>query len=436
MSQSLFPKPAPDNPLLLNDYLNRTDRAEVGRSAFFCGRDAEYGVFQNAASRLYAGEIGGGTIVFQGAPGAGKTALMLECMESVKRHSTPDEPWVAVSINPGTLQSPVSVVLGLINAANQESKRLSKMASETDAHHLRKLLELGAKFCEELSARGFGIAGLSVGGKSEAGSDQALAMPAAQAFQEAVPLLKTFRLVVFVDEAQNTPVSDASRDVLDCIHRDAQGIPLVAAFFGLSNTQQVLRECGLSRFADQRVVNLEPLSIANTFESFQRMLDTYFTGEEEEKAKWADALAELSQGWPQHINRVGVAAARVIHANKSHLESHLLEQALERGTERKNDYYKGRLEAGSNRVWVYKKLALAAGEKKGKFANTLSYDEIDLLTEAARKRKDESIEEFLTNALHAGLLTPARDMLDQYKFPIPSLGDYLRASQVEPPQTT
>jgi len=99
-----FPKPPPADPLPLNLWLDDTDRAEVGREPFFRGRDKEYRVFQKAANMLDAGRVGGGTMIFQGAPGAGKTALMQECMEAVRLHSTPDQPWVAASINPATLQ--------------------------------------------------------------------------------------------------------------------------------------------------------------------------------------------------------------------------------------------------------------------------------------------------------------------------------------------
>ena len=105
--------------------------------------------------------------------------------------------------------------------------------------------------------------------------------------------------------------------------------------------------------------------------------------------------AKLSQGWPQHINRIGVAAGRVIRTNEGHLEEHLIEQAVEKGIDRKNAYYLGRVEAGSNRAWVYKQLALAAGKVAGELVDTLSYDEVDRLTENARTRKGESIDEFL-----------------------------------------
>ena len=41
-------------------------------------------------------------MIYQGAPGAGKAALMHECMEAVRRQSTIDDPWVAVTIMPET----------------------------------------------------------------------------------------------------------------------------------------------------------------------------------------------------------------------------------------------------------------------------------------------------------------------------------------------
>ena len=434
MSKRPFPKPPPAEPLPQEVWLEQTDRAEVGREPFFYGRDDEYEVFQGAANSLRSGRVGGGTMVFQGAPGAGKSALMLECMEAVRRQSTPDDPWIAVSVNPETLQSAVNVVMDLTDAANKESKRLSKIASDAIARKLRKLLELGSQLYQELSNRGVGAAGFSVGGKSQTVSSSDATMLSAAVFRNAASLLEKFHIVVFVDEAQNTPVADTTRGVMDCLHRASQGIPLVVAFFGLSDSEQVLRRCGLSRFADKRLVNLESLSMEDASDSFRRMLDAYYTGDAEEKAVWANALAELSQGWPQHINRIGVAAGQVIRTNKGRLERHLLSRALDKGTERKNDYYAGRLAAATNPPWVYKQLALTAAEKQGELADILSDDEVIRITESSRTPRDETIDGFLTNALHAGLLAPVHKLPFHYRFPIPSLGDYLRALPVEPPQ--
>ena len=110
------------------------------------------------------------------------------------------------------------------------------------------------------------------------------------------------------------------------------------------------------------------------------------------------------------------------------MERYLLEQALALGRERKAVYYASQLAAGSGRPWVYKALALAAEENDGR----LSIDRIESLTEAVRGKTGESVDHFLTQALHAGLLAPVRNRPDYYRIPIPSFGDYLRALPVEP----
>ena len=425
MEQIPFPKPPPADPLPLEVWLDQTDRAEVGREPFFRGRDREYEVFRKAANSLRAGRTGGSTMIFQGAPGAGKSALMGECMEAVRRHSAPEAPWVAVSIYPGSLKSPVDVIAAIVDAANAESERLRGItAGSVTTKTLGSLLNLARKLYRELSQRGGGAFGLSVGERRNED------MTADRALYNAAPLLKNFHIAVFVDEAQNTPAKDTTRDVLDCLHRAPHGIPLVAAFFGLSDTQDVLRQCGLSRFADGRIVNLEPLAYEDAACAIGDALAAYdFTGTSEDRGRWVERLAELSQGWPQHINRVSVAAARVILEQGGRIEGRLLEQALQRGKERKDDYYAGRLAAGSARAWVYRQLALAAEERDG----VLSYDRIDRLTEGARNKTGETVDQFLTDALHAGLLAPANNLPDHYNIPIPSLADYLRALPVEPP---
>ncbi len=436
MNKEIFLKPPPAEPIGAEDYLNRTDRAEVGRSAFFHGRDAEYDVFRNAAIRLNAGDIGGGTMIFQGAPGAGKSALMLECMEAVKRHSTPENPWIATSIKPNTLTSAVTVIRRLVHSVNKENERLAKIVSDPIGKRMRHLLKLGAKLFNELSERGIAVGGVSVGGKSEAGGDSHLSIPAEQIFMDAAPLLEQVQIAVFVDEAQNISVNDSTRDVINCLHNPPMDIPLVAAFFGLSDTKQVLRECGLSRIADERVCNLEPLSIEDATASLRCLIDTYYAGSDDEKTVWANALAELSQGWPQHINRVGVAAGRVLRSHEKRVQRHLLEQALERGAERKNAYYQDRVEASSGELWAYRQLAPKAAERHGSMADTISRQEIMELAGLACWTSRMTVDEFLTDALHAGLLAPAPGLPDHYKIPIPSLGDYLRSLPVEMPQAS
>ena len=425
MKQTLFPKPPPADPLPLEVWLKRTDRAESGREAFFRGRDAEYEVFRSAVISLDEGIVGGGTMIFQGAPGAGKSALMGECMEAVRRHSTPEAPWVAVSIYPDSLQSPVDVIEAMVDAANTESERLRQITpGSVGAKALDEFLDLGRSLYRELSQRGGGAFGLSVGGRRDEG------VTAGRVFRNAAPLLKNFHIVVFVDEAQNTPAERSTRGVLDCLHRTSHGIPLVAAFFGLSDTQDVLRQCGLSRFADGRIVNLEPLAHEDAACAIHDALAAYdFTGTPEDRAAWVERLAELSQGWPQHINRVSVAAARVLLEHGGRMEGRLLEQALQRGQERKDDYYVGRLAAGSQDPAFYKQLALAV---EGKPNGSLPRAELQRLAAPVLENSALDFDDLLTDALHAGLLAPIQELPYHYRIPIPSFADYLRALPVDP----
>ncbi len=428
VNQEHFPKPPPAAPLPEEVWLNQTDRAEVGRESFFCGRDCEYAVFREAVKVLNSGRVGGGTMIFQGAPGAGKSALMQECIEAIKSHSTPMDPWVAVSIPPSSLGSPSDVIQYLIDAADAESQRLLKLDSDATARTLKSLLALGKKMHGGLWKRGFQFAGFSVGGESKGGNRSNSATRAGLLFRNAAPLLRNVRVVVFVDEAQNVPVESATRGVLDCLHRDAQGIQLVAAFFGLSDTEEVLGNCGLSRLPSERIVNLDLLSMDDATWSLRRMLDAYYVGEDGEKSVWSTALAELSQGWAQHINRVGVAAGRIIRSNHGRVELHLLEKALQDGAKLKHDYYARRLAAGDRFPALYKQIALAMSNRSTDF---LSEEALSNIAAPTLEKAQVPFDRFLNKTLHAGLLSPVADLPHHYRFPIPSMRDYLCSLPVD-----
>ena len=370
-------------------------------------------------------------MVFQGAPGVGKSALMEECLEAVRCHSTPDAPWVGVAIRPETLKSAVDVMMLLIEAANAESERLSKTASRTAAGKLKEFLEIGRKLYRELSERGIGVAGVSVGGKPEVEGGGDADVPSERIFRSAAPLLGNLHLVVLVDEAQNIPVSGPTKGVMDCLHNPPAKIPLVAAFFGLSDTQGVLRQCGLSRFASGRVVTLDPLPREDSARAVRDAFAAYdFTGMLEDREAWVDRLAELSQGWPQHVNRVLVAACSVIRANGRRIDAARLDEAVAAAEEYKREYYAGRLAAGTQDPGLYKQIALAAESSP---EGILPREALRGLTQFALEKSQGNFDDFLTNALHAGLLAQTKDLPFHYRIPIPSFGDYLRTLPVEAP---
>ena len=158
-----------------------------------------------------------------------------------------------------------------------------------------------------------------------------------------------------------------------------------------------------------------------------RMLDAYYSGTDEVKELWANTLAKLSQGWPQHINCVGVEAGMVLRSNEGRMERNLLELALEKGNEGKNDYYAERLASGTLDPEFYKQIALESARHPN---GVLPRKELRRLIMPAYQNSQESFNELLANALRAGLLAPVTTFPHHYQIPIPSLDDYLRALPV------
>ncbi len=319
----------------------------------------------------------------------------------------------------------------LIEAVNQESERLSNLSLSKATTRLKGLLDIGRTLAKELSERVFGIDGYAIGPKSR--SDGGVTAGAQWIFHNAAHLFRDFHLLVFIDEAQNTPIEDSTKGVLDCLHNPPDEIPLLAAFFGLSDTESKLTECGISRPADQRVVNLELLDCEETCDVIRSVFKAYsFTGSSEHQEIWVERLAELSQGWPQHINRIAVAASRVIVEHGGEIRSEWLEQALHNARDRKEDYYRMILRRCSGQSWIYRQLVLTADQNDG----LLNIDQILNLAQDARTKRGDPVNDFLKDALHAGILMESRDSPGNYHIPIPSLENYLRKLPDNPPPDT
>ncbi|MCY4264116.1 MAG: hypothetical protein OXE78_04585, partial [Gammaproteobacteria bacterium] len=176
MNSEAFPKPSPATPVPLEDWLGNTDRAEVGREAFFQGRDQEYRVFQNAVTRLMNDFVGGGTMIFQGAPGVGKTAFKYECMEAVCQHSTPQEPWIAIPIKPSALNSAPSVIKAMMEATKRELDRLDREFPDYESSRMQNLKGAGEYLLTGLKKLdvtvNVGVVGITRHGESESTQPQ------------------------------------------------------------------------------------------------------------------------------------------------------------------------------------------------------------------------------------------------------------------------
>ncbi|MCY4050828.1 MAG: hypothetical protein OXE41_04915 [Gammaproteobacteria bacterium] len=78
-------------------------------------------------------------------------------MNAVRLNSTPQDPWVAVSIEPDSLQSTTNVILILIEEANQERERLAEQFSSQISVGSKRIRNLSNKFLSELSKRAYTV---------------------------------------------------------------------------------------------------------------------------------------------------------------------------------------------------------------------------------------------------------------------------------------
>ena len=422
MSEAKIRRPQRVSPLPLDVWLTQSDRSEHGREAFFGGRTDEFNAFRKGVLALAGGTVGGESIIIQGAPGAGKTALMLECAEAVCRHSTPQDPWVAVLLEPDILASATDTLSVIVEQVVVEKTRLAETISRTKAIAVKTARAL-ERTKKEVSERGFRAMGTQLGGKSSARHT------AAWLFRRAVPDLSGVCIVVLVDEAQDIPVGEHTKATIDRLHRGTDGIALLPLFFGLSNTERVLGECGVSRPGSERLWELRPMTLDESVESLTATFDAYgFGAPGAERNRWISALAEESQGWPQHLNRVAVAAGRIIRDNGFRLADASLDEAILAGRQLKDDYYEKRLGRAMSCPELYKRLALVAESEEG----VLSRSAIKRLAAPTLKEYGMDVDAFLVASLHAGLLSPTTSGRYEYYFPIPSLAQFLRGLPIEP----
>ena len=402
------PPRAPAPPV--EDWVRFSDRADNAREPFFVGRADEYATFADGARLLRGGRVGGETIIFQGAPGAGKSALMQECLEAVRRHSKPDEQWLALSLDIRTLIDPGTLCRKLADGLREEHQRLAAMGRHP------RLKEAGVKLqavWAELVARGIGIGGARVG----AAPTPAL-LPEG-AFGLIADAFRDVRVVLCVDEAQN--VEPEAKPALSVLSRGQTGIDILPVFFGLGHAADALaREGGVSRPPAGRVVEMGALSGGDARAPLELAFDAYGV-HGRDRERWLDTLAGAAQGWPQHLNRMEVAAMREMLAHGMHCDRADLGAAVAAGEAAKREYYERRLEGlGPRARRPYREL----GARVLEGLETFDEGDIDDIL-AAAGHGDRDPDAWLRDARRRGVVAAVPGGGGWMQVPIPSLAAHL-----------
>ncbi len=281
-----------------------------GRAKYFHGRKRILRDFNELVERATQADSGT-TFLIQGAPGAGKTALLCKCGELVK-----DLGWKTVEVNPRALWNSDELL---------HSLGLGKRPGVTEAS-------------AEVGAGSLVRAGIKSG------------LPA----RTTLEILRggDDPLLLRLDEAQmlQTTISPLPPDqygiatgLLNAIHNGRLDRPVILIAAGLGPTTKTFESLGISRFAKRCRVELGALGK----EAERAVLRDWLT--EDGKATgdttaWIDAIAKETHGWPQHILSYVEPALDQLHADKTVMTAEGLNAVLEAGRAGRTAYYKQRAE--------------------------------------------------------------------------------------------
>ena len=338
----------------------------------------------------------GATRVYQGAPGAGKTALLSLFEKTL------------INGEPVRVCSPHKVDL-------KDRKELRKCIS--DAFYLKgTYLKEWLKRLKEAPKTIEGRIDIGLPGVLQIGAG--ISLPAGKSEAEKWNILKQEAqkyppVLLMVDEAQN--VSDEAKDNLEWLHLGTHGLPIIPVYGGLAWTKDRLDKLGVSRASLNFVFNLERIKPKDCRKAVQAFFDKYgVIGTDAERQEWAALIADECMGWPQHLHVGLQGLAEALVEAGGNLATVNKANALKGGEKRRNRYYKDRL--GNPRMEKQRYLAAAAVERLCESGREMTQyelgDEIeDIHTKAvsekiARLRLPEGFsgERFANAMLKSGLL--------------------------------
>lgn len=298
-------------------------RTARDRPPYFAGRVRELALLNERLGDLCeTGDPSAGMTVILGVPGVGKTQLAREFAEqAVKCRGATDVRWLPM--HPTTLESAdANVFMALMKAVGGEDEG-------------RKVADLAA----ERSGVGGGGVGFTASVTIDRPRDTGtLGRLLADSRTEGIWDGKA--LVLTIDELQS--VAPAGMKTLRVLHQGEHGCPILLVGIGLQHTPRVLANppgaAGISRLA-QKI----PLTALGDSEAVDAVRRNMWALGHRIPETCVLALAEASQGFPQHIHGYLAGALAAIAQHGSLAEGAALETALAAGDEARTSYYNDRL---------------------------------------------------------------------------------------------
>ncbi len=417
----------------MDGYLSMRDRAPtiLRGVPFFSGREAEISVFREVANDLSRAYTANATIVVEGPPGAGKSALMCQFMEEMR--SLPPvgvREWLPVLISASDSESPTDIADAIDRAIVSRLSEELLASKSVEPILLDRLSEYWGKLnlvqamdkAKEFFDRGGSALGFSLG-TSHKGPPKSIAQAATRR-----PSWQSWQIVLLIDEAQviKPGVTNAGYGTLSMLHQGLSQAPLSFCAFGLPGTQQALSEVGISRLADSRCIRLGGISDTAAQQMIERCFKRFgvVSGEQ-----WLKAILDRASNWPQHLAVYLNAAIRQIrNTGNDSMDARIagLDKAMREGDRSRANYYRQRIA----RLNQYN---IEFGELAMELAKLIQETNLQIhtsdLMKAIRafypKMTSADITQFIQESEHSGFLAPTNDDKYAYCVPIPSFARYL-----------
>ena len=383
--------------------LGYADPEDRGPAKYFHGRTTELAIFQSTLGQAH--DTNGGTIIlFQGPPGAGKTALLHECRKQARVAG-----WHTAKVDGDALRDP-----GIL--AQKLGVRRPTRTIERD----RDGIALGIKTVLEIVFR--------------AEADKEHEFPGNQAEAVLQEASGPHGILLTLDEAQDLQgtgqispaVKNAIRTSLRDIHNGEIGAPVVLVAGGLGTSKKVLQSFGISRFRRRRVCLLGSLSPLESRAVIHDWLVKDGGAPKDHRCleHWIDTMAAECHGWPQHLQVYAQQAAGWLKHHNGELTTGVPPAVLAEARIDREEYYDGRVSEleGSDRAILANMV-----RDKGKGSTFLKKEVVAAFNEDRSRAQAEQLFEDL---LHKGVI--ADTGRGRFNIPIPSMYDWLVREYAEP----
>lgn len=284
--------------------------------AVFAGRGDEFNLLDSAVRGAQRGEVGH-TVVIEGVPGSGKTALLNEyAVRLLSAGADAETPVVPVPLQPSEIDAlPAAIVQAIdrrfrdFEASGEWKRRVNQALGEASL--------IGNVMFTTLTRKSF--------------KDFTPSARSPGSFFVVLEEYVSFRfdrrkstIVLLVDEAQNLNDTTRVRNFLGTVHTSTtERTQVLLACFGLGNTASRLRELGLSRLATDHKRSIDVLPDEDAKQVVDGTLEIALADifneepiDRDQRSRWIDSAASAilneSANFPHHLTNGCRALARIV----------------------------------------------------------------------------------------------------------------------------